>query len=150
MSSVNATLKISTDDSFLQEIIAGYAEDSWCKTLPSAALSLPTLQRCDDLWYIGDRLIIPRTGTLRETLFTLGHFGFHKTYGSLRNAYYWPNMRQDLEEGYVKSCPDCQCNKSSTTKPLGPTLCLFQTNAVTRSQSILSDHYQKTKGRIVL
>lgn len=29
-------------------------------------------------------------------------------------------MRRDLEQGYVKSCPDCQRNKSSTTKPLGP------------------------------
>jgi len=51
---------------------------------------------------------------------TLGHFGFHKTYGSLCNTYYWPNMQQDLEEGYVKSCPDCQHNKNSMTKLLGP------------------------------
>ena len=47
----------------------------------------------------------------------LGHFGFDKTYGSLRNAYYWPNMRRDLEQGYVPSCPDCQRNKSPTNKP---------------------------------
>ena len=93
MSSVNATLKISADNLLLQEIIARYAEDSWCKTLPSAALSLPTLQLRDNLWYIGDRLIIPHTGTLHETLFTLahdalGHFGFHKTYSSLCDTYY--------------------------------------------------------------
>lgn len=125
LTSVNVTLKIASDDSFLQEIIAGYPEDSWCKTLPSAALSLPTLQLHDNLWYIGDCLIIPRTGTLCETLFTLahdtlGHFGFHKTYGSLHDAYYWPNMWCDLKQGYVKSCLDCQCNKSNTSKPLGP------------------------------
>ena len=29
-------------------------------------------------------------------------------------------MWRDLEQGYVKSCPDCQCNNSSTSKPLGP------------------------------
>jgi len=125
MSSVNTTLKISTDDSFLQEIIAGYTEDPWCKTLPSTALSLPTLQLHDNLWYIGDCLIIPCTSTLHETLFTLahdalGHFSFYKTYGSLHNTHYWPNMQRDLEEGYVKSCPDCQHNKSSMTKLLGP------------------------------
>ena len=51
---------------------------------------------------------------------TLGHFGFDKTYGSLRSAYYWPNMRRDLEKGYVASCPECQRNKSSTSKPIGP------------------------------
>lgn len=122
---VNATLKISADELFLQDVIKGYNEDAWCQTLPSTALSLPNLQLRDKLWYIGEHLIIPRTGNLRETLFalahnTLGHFGFHKTYGSLRDSYYWPNMRRDLEQGYVKSCLDCQRNKSATTKLLGP------------------------------
>ena len=93
--------------------------------LPSAALSLSNLVLHDGLWYIGDRVIIPWTGNIREMLFSLahdvlGHFGFHKTYGSLRNSYYWPNMHQDLEQGYVASCPECQHNKSSTTKPYGP------------------------------
>ena len=123
--SICSTLEITADKSFLDAVISGYAEDPWCKTLPSAALSLKGLHLRDKLWYIGDRLIIPRTGNLRELLFslahdTLGHFGFHKTYGSLRTAYYWPNMRQDLEQGYVASCPDCQRNKSSTVKPYGP------------------------------
>jgi hypothetical protein len=35
-------------------------------------------------------------------------------------VYYWPNMRRDLEQGYVASCPDFQRNKSSTIKPYGP------------------------------
>ena len=74
---------------------------------------------------MGTRLIIPRTGHLRETLFrlvhnVLGHFGFDKCYETLRTSYYWPNMRKDLETGYVPSCASCQRNKSSTTKPLGP------------------------------
>ena len=123
--SINATLKISADDLFLQEIIAGYAADPWCKTFPSATLSLPNLRLQDGLWYISDRLIIPCVGNLHETLFilahdTLGHFGFHKSYGSLHSAYYWPNMHHDLEQGYIKSCLDCQCDKSGTTKALGP------------------------------
>ena len=70
-------------------------------------------------------MIIPHTGSLCELLFqlahdTLGHFGFDKTYGSLRSAYYWPNMRRDLEKGYVVLCPECQPNKSSTLKLIGP------------------------------
>ena len=97
----------------------------WCKSLPSANHSLSNLTFRDGLWYIGDCLIIPRTGNLCETLFSLAHdvlrhFGFDKTYGSLRDAYYWPNMRRDLKQGYVASCPDCQRNKSTTTKPYGP------------------------------
>ena len=122
---VNATLKISADKAFLEAVKTGYADDEWCKTLPNATISWPGLVLRDRLWYIGDRLIIPRTKGLRETLFTLahdvlGHYGFDKTYGSLRNAYYWPNMRRDLERGYVASCPECQRNKSTTTKPYGP------------------------------
>ena len=29
-------------------------------------------------------------------------------------------MRKDLEEGYIPSCAECLCNKSSTSKPSGP------------------------------
>ncbi len=43
-----------------------------------------------------------------------------KTYGALRDSYYWPNMRRDLQEGYIPGCADCQRNKSRTTKPIGP------------------------------
>ena len=123
--SINATLNISADHHLLQEIKAGYAEDAWCKKLPQATPSWPELQLENGLWYVGNCLIIPHTGTICELLFqlahdSLGHFGFDKTYGSLRTAYYWPNMCQELEQGYVTSCPDCQRNKSSTSKPIGP------------------------------
>lgn len=123
--SVCSTLEITADKSFLQAIRSGYEIDKWCKTLPAAAVSWPELAFCDGLWYVGNRLIIPQVNNLREMLFMLahnliGHFGFYKTYGSLRNVYYWPNMRRDLEQGYVASCPDCQRNKSSMIKPYGP------------------------------
>jgi len=29
-------------------------------------------------------------------------------------------MRKDLEEAYIPSCEDCQCNKGPTHKPSGP------------------------------
>jgi len=119
------TLKITVDKTFLQSIRQGYADDAWCKTLSATSVSWPELQFHDGLWYIRERLIIPRTGKLRKTLFilahnVLGHFSFNKTYSSLRNAYYWLNMWRDLELGYAASCPDCQRNKSSTIKPYGP------------------------------
>ena len=52
--SINATLKITADETFLQSVKAGYTEDAWCKTLPSAAVSFPNLTLRDGLWYIGD------------------------------------------------------------------------------------------------
>jgi len=120
-----ATLKITADKTFLNSVKDGYQDDMWCKSLPSANHSLSNLTFRDSLWYIRDRLISPHTGNLRETLFALahdvlGHFGFDKTYGSLRDTYYWPNMHRDLKQGYVASCPDCQRNKSTTTKLYGP------------------------------
>ena len=51
---------------------------------------------------------------------SLSHFRFDKSYGSLHSAYYWPNMCHDLEKGYVTSCPECQHNKSSISKPNSP------------------------------
>ena len=69
--------------------------------------------------------MIPRTGDVCENLFclahdTLGHFGADKSYTNLCDAYYWPNMRMDLEKLYIPLCSDCQRNKSRTTKPPGP------------------------------
>jgi hypothetical protein len=70
------------------------------------------------------RLIIPNNKHLRENLFclahdNLGHFGMDKSY-TLRNDFYWPNMRCDLVNAYVPSCIECQCNNSLTSKPAGP------------------------------
>jgi len=92
-----AMLEITTDKLFLDSVRKGYTSDAWCKTLPAAAVSWPDLAFRDGLWYVGNRLIIPRTDNLCEMLFilahdVLGHFGFYKTYGSLQDAYYWPNM----------------------------------------------------------
>jgi hypothetical protein len=53
----------------------------------------------------------------------LGHFGLRKSYGALRDSFYWPNMRSHLETLYLKSCDECQRNKDRTTKvpdPLHP------------------------------
>jgi hypothetical protein len=50
----------------------------------------------------------------------MGHFGADKAYTNLRESYYWPNMRRDLENAYVPGCVDCQRNKSQTSKPRGP------------------------------
>jgi hypothetical protein len=61
---------------------------------------------------------------VRELIFHLahdvpGHFGFAKMYGSLRESFYWPNMRCDLEQAYILACADCKQNKGVTQKPFG-------------------------------
>ena len=118
-------MSITADKEFLQLLLKGYQEDSWTKSLTSAAPSIPNLRSQDGLWFLNERLIVPNFGNLRETLFrlahdNLGHFGFNKSYEVLQHSYFWPRMRRDLESAYVPLCVECQRNKSSTTKPLGP------------------------------
>jgi hypothetical protein len=117
-------LCVETDPLLLQSILAGYESDPFCTKLMNNIGSTPGLTIRNRLLYVGNRLVIPRVGSLREDLFrlthnNLGHFDFDKSYASLRNAYYWPNMRQDLEEAYIPTCVDCQRNKSHTKKPSG-------------------------------
>ena len=71
------------------------------------------------------RLVIPWDLHVHELLYnlthdTLGHFGFNKSYESLRGSYYWLHMHCDLENAYIPSCAECQWNKSRTSKPTGP------------------------------
>jgi hypothetical protein len=122
---VAAAVSISADSELLDAICAGYATDPWCKRITDAKIKPHGIQVTDGLLYAGTRLIVPHSSTVRELLFhlahdILGHFGFAKLYGSLRDSFYWPNMRRDLELAYIPACPDCQRNKPSTTKPMGP------------------------------
>lgn len=122
---ISLVMSITPDASLLKDIKSGYTTDPWCTKLSSLVDSLPGLRREDGLLYLNDRLVIPRITHLRETIFRLahdelGHFGLDKSYAALRESYYWPNMRKELEQSYIPACPDCARNKSRTTKPAGP------------------------------
>ena len=66
-SSVNAILSVATDQTVLDTIKAGYASDAYC--LKVANSHMPGTQCINGLWYIGDRLLIPRIGDVRENSF---------------------------------------------------------------------------------
>ncbi len=116
---------ITVDEALVTKIRGSYTSDPWCQKLLSASLGMPNLVVRNGLWYLDNRLIVPSGCGVRQEIFrmahdTLGHFGFSKTYDLIRSSYFWPNMRKDLEEGYIPSCSDCQQNKSSTQKLAGP------------------------------
>jgi hypothetical protein len=120
---VSVILTVTSDHDILNEIKAGYTEDEFCKWVSSTSMAGWCVS--NSLWYIGDHLLIPCIGNLRENLFQLahdclGHFRADKSYASLRDTYYWPNMHRDLEQAYIPSCVDCLQNKSCTTRPPGP------------------------------
>ena len=117
--------RFELEDALLQDIQTGYENDAFTEKLTRASVGMPNIQKRNGFWFVNDRLFIPKAQGLRETLYRiahdrLGHFGSQKTYETLQTSYYWPNMRRDLETAYIPSCADCQRNKSSTTKPIGP------------------------------
>ena len=78
----------------------------------------------EGLLYHSGKLCIPKGQTRNKILRDhhetpcKGHMGTKKTLPTLSAKYYWKNLRKDLEE-FIKSCPQCQMNKSSTQKPMG-------------------------------
>lgn len=122
---IASLLCITTDADLLNRIRSGYKDDTFCSKILADPQPSLGFKVSNGLLYLSDRLVIPRTGNLREIFYrlahdSLGHFGADKTYASLRSAYYWPNMRRDLEQSYVPACDLCQRFKSSTAKKHGP------------------------------
>jgi len=125
-SPVAAILSISTDQTVLDAIKCGHAVDEYCLKVSNS--NMPGTKCVNEPWYIGDHLLMPHIGDIHENLFrlahdTLSHFGANKSYATLCDTYFWPNMWCDLEKVYIPSCQDCQRNKSHTTKaprPLHP------------------------------
>lgn len=121
-----AVLTIQNEPGLRERIVKGYGEDPWCRRLHGLIDSLPGLRKGEGgLFYIGNRLVVPRVDNLCELLFhtahdAAGHFGADKSYALLRGSYYWPNMRKELVESYLPSCAECMRNKSKTTATAGP------------------------------
>ena len=116
---------LTIDTALMDNIWSSYADNLWCQKLLLASRGMQQLMVQNGLWYLNNRLIVPNGCGVCEEIFrmahdAMGHFGFSKTYDLIQSSYFWPNMRMDLEEGYIPSCMECQHNKSSTSKPSGP------------------------------
>ena len=85
----------------------------------------PLFQFDEGLLFFKERLCIPANDRAsRETLLQThydkveNHHAIDKTRKSIIIDYYWPGVQRDVES-YVKSCPSCAQNKSSTQTPAG-------------------------------
>ncbi|KAL0430882.1 UNVERIFIED_CONTAM: Transposon Tf2-11 polyprotein [Sesamum radiatum] len=118
-------------------VVATSIRDRACELLPkdSAAQGLVHLVEqgkarqfwLDDglLMTKGNRLYIPKGGDLRKSLISechdtlwAGHQGEERTYALVQRAYYWPQMRDDVET-YVRTCLICQQDKADHQKKAG-------------------------------
>lgn len=93
-------LSLSTDLGLVKSIIASYDIDPFCVKLSNNDKSIDSVCCENKLLYVGDCLFISHISILHEDLFwlthnTLGHFGFNKSYASLQDTCYWPNMHCD-------------------------------------------------------
>ncbi|KAL2248728.1 UNVERIFIED_CONTAM: Transposon Tf2-11 polyprotein [Sesamum indicum] len=73
----------------------------------------------------GNRVYVPRGGDLRKSLLSechdtrwAGHQGQDRTFASVRRAYHWPQMRDDVET-HVRTCLICQQDKADHQKKAG-------------------------------
>ncbi|KAL2245998.1 UNVERIFIED_CONTAM: Transposon Tf2-11 polyprotein [Sesamum indicum] len=73
----------------------------------------------------GNCVYVPRGGDLWKLLLSechdtlwAGHQGQERTYALVRRAYYWPQMRDDVET-YVRTCLICQQDKADHQKKTG-------------------------------
>jgi hypothetical protein len=88
---IHATLSITAAPSILHDIWLGYEQDEFCKKFILASSLTPGVSTSNGLWYISDRLLIPRAGTICKDLFhlahdTSGHFGTDKSYATLHDT----------------------------------------------------------------
>jgi hypothetical protein len=86
-------LNITADQSLLKAIITGYETDDFAKKLTKDIHmgSIEGATLTDNLLYVGRHLVIPQDLKVRKLLYnlahdTLGHFGFDKSYESLRGS----------------------------------------------------------------
>ena len=77
----------------------------------------------EDLWLYWGKIYIPEE--LRQTVFRVlhadpsaGHPGQRATLYSIRNDYYWPNLKADVIE-WIRNCDICQRTKVFPKKPHG-------------------------------
>ncbi len=76
------------------------------------------------LWYKQNQLYVPK-GRLRDVFLKechdgplTGHGGAKHTTTFIKKSYYWPNLKDDVEE-YVKTCFTCQQNRTINRKQVG-------------------------------
>jgi len=100
-------------DDLYKHITKGYTDDKWF----SDSKNTESLTFKDDLWWEGERVVIPDVTTIkRSIMFEMhdtpysGHMGVRKTLHAIQRVFWWPYMRQEITK-YVNECISCQKNK---------------------------------------
>jgi len=120
------------DRKWLSQIKEAYQDDEKLKTIIEDIQHGKKMEKYiieDDLLYKISghymRLCLPRNDKvilkalqLHHDINIAGHFGFEKTYETLKQYYYWKNMVEDVKR-YIAGCDTCQRTKTMNTPPHG-------------------------------
>ncbi|CAL8989416.1 unnamed protein product [Prunus brigantina] len=114
--------------SLMQRIREGLLHDPQAKSLLELVKDGKTRRFwLDDgvLYATGKRVYVPRWDNLRRELLKechdskwAGHPGTHRTLALMSEAYYWPQMREDVDS-FVRTCLVCQQDKTLQKQPGG-------------------------------
>ncbi|GMQ12089.1 hypothetical protein CsSME_00054546 [Camellia sinensis var. sinensis] len=106
----------------------GMEHDNLAKSLVAMAKEGKTKRFWEEngiLYTKGRRVYVPKWGNLRRNLIKechdtqwAGHPGQRRTRALLESSYYWPQMRDAVEQ-YVKTCLVCQQDKVENQSPAG-------------------------------
>ncbi|SGY26729.1 BQ5605_C018g08764 [Microbotryum silenes-dioicae] len=116
--------QLSLSDVVKQQILDAYKTDALCQqALKNIASVASEFKNIDALLYLRGRLVIPLLAPLRESILhdaqdALGHLGDVKTYQTVIQTYFWPNMSRHVKQ-YVQQCDSCQQTKARTTRVAG-------------------------------
>ncbi|SCZ89735.1 BZ3501_MvSof-1269-A2-R1_Chr9g10322 [Microbotryum saponariae] len=116
--------QVSLSDVVKQQIVDAYKTDAFCQqALNNIASVASEFKIIDALLYLRGRLVIPLLAPLRESILhdahdALGHLGDVKTYQTVIQTYFWPNMSRHVKQ-YVQQCDSCQRTKARTTRVAG-------------------------------
>ena len=98
---------------------AGYESDAWFAD--NANTSELALRK--GIWYKGDQIVVP--SSLRSECVRVchacpwsGHVGMHKTYAHCAHYFWWPQMRETVNN-FVSTCDSCQRVKTLRQRPAG-------------------------------
>ena len=99
-------------------------------------------------WWKGTQPIVAGDNDLKRGVIQLfhdnlaaGHPGIQNTYTLTKRDFWWPNMKQDIEE-YVKGCATCQESKINT-RPLKPAMIPITPKHLLPFQTITMDFITK-------
>ena len=111
----------ATSSSLVRRLVDRYATDAEFQKL------LPTQKNWEyrgGLWYRGNQVIVAGCDLQREVVARAhdtpyaGHFGQDRILDLARRFFWWPKMRQDVQE-YVRTCDTCLRVKCQRKSPAG-------------------------------